>query len=44
MQRGETLFLHVMRDNGGAHRLYEQMGFRDQCETVVRVISLGSAS
>lgn len=43
MQRGETPFLHVMRDNEGAHRLYERMGFRDQCETVVRVISLGSA-
>jgi len=41
VQRGETPFLHVMRDNGGAHRLYERMGFRDHGETVVRVISLG---
>ena len=40
MQRGETPFLHVMRDNIGAHRLYERMGFRDHCETTVRVVSL----
>jgi len=40
LQRGETPFLHVMRDNSGAHRLYERMGFRDYCETVVRVVSL----
>ena len=40
MHRGETPFLHVMRDNGGAHRLYERMGFRDHCETTVRVVSL----
>ncbi len=39
MQRGETPFLHVMRDNDGAHRLYRRMGFRDDCETVVRVVS-----
>ena len=41
MARGETPFLHVLRDNVGAHRLYERMGFRDHCETVVRVISPG---
>lgn len=41
LQRGETPFLHVMRDNTGAHRLYESMGFRDHCETAVRVVSLG---
>jgi hypothetical protein len=35
----ETPFLHVMRDNDGAHRLYRRMGFRDDCETVVRVVS-----
>jgi len=40
LQRGETPFLHVVRDNSGAHRLYERMGFRDYCETVVRVVSL----
>ena len=39
MQRDETPFLHVMRDNGSAHRLYERMGFRDYRESVVRVIS-----
>ena len=40
MQRNETPFLHVMRDNAGAHRLYERMGFRDHREVVVRVIAL----
>jgi ribosomal protein S18 acetylase RimI-like enzyme len=39
MRRGETPFLHVMRHNDGAHRLYERMGFRDYRETVVRVIT-----
>ena len=39
LRRGETPFLHVMRDNDGAHRLYERMGFRDHGETVVRVVS-----
>jgi len=39
MQRGETPFLHVMRDNESAHRLYGRMGFRDHCEAIVRVIS-----
>ena len=39
MQRGEVPFLHVMRDNAGAHRLYRKMGFRDYRETVVRVVS-----
>lgn len=37
--RGETPFLHVMRDNAAAHRLYLGMGFRDYRETVVRVVS-----
>ena len=40
MQRGETPFLHVMRANTGARRLYERMGFRNHREVVVRVISL----
>ena len=39
LQRGETPFLHVMRDNEGAHGLYQRMGFRDHREVVVRVIS-----
>jgi ribosomal protein S18 acetylase RimI-like enzyme len=39
MQRGETPFLHVMRENDAAHRLYERMGFRDYREAVVRVVS-----
>ena len=39
MQRAESPFLHVMRDNGIAHRLYERMGFRDDGESVVRVVS-----
>ena len=39
LQRGETPFLHVMRDNAHARGLYARMGFRDHCETVVRVIA-----
>jgi GNAT superfamily N-acetyltransferase len=39
IQRGETPFLHVMGDNLTAYRLYQQMGFRDYCETTARVIS-----
>jgi GNAT superfamily N-acetyltransferase len=38
LQRGETPFLHVMSSNAAAHRLYRQMGFRDWCETPVRVV------
>jgi ribosomal protein S18 acetylase RimI-like enzyme len=41
MQRGATPFLHVMRDNRGAHGLYERMGFRGYREVVVRVVSPG---
>lgn len=37
--RGETPFLHVMRDNTGARELYRRMGFRDYRESVVRVVS-----
>lgn len=39
MQRGETPFLHVMRDNEAAHKLYQRMGFADHSESVVRVIA-----
>jgi ribosomal protein S18 acetylase RimI-like enzyme len=40
MQRAETPFLHVVRDNGIAHGIYERMGFRNYRESPVRVISL----
>ena len=39
MQRDETPFLHVMRDNTSARELYERMGFRIYREAVVRVIA-----
>jgi ribosomal protein S18 acetylase RimI-like enzyme len=39
LARGETPFLHVMRDNHGARGLYRRMGFRDYRETVVRVVA-----
>jgi predicted GNAT family acetyltransferase len=39
MLRDETPFLHVMRDNVNARRLYERMGFREYRESVVRVVS-----
>jgi ribosomal protein S18 acetylase RimI-like enzyme len=39
LARGETPFLHVMRANAAAHGLYLRMGFRDYCETVVRVVA-----
>jgi ribosomal protein S18 acetylase RimI-like enzyme len=38
MQRAQLPFLHVISSNTGAHDLYERMGFRDYCETVVRVV------
>lgn len=38
-QRGEVPFLHVVRQNTGAHGLYERMGFRDYRESPVRVVS-----
>lgn len=44
MQRDETPFLHVMRDNANAHRLYERMGFRIHHEIAVRVVSVGLAA
>ena len=39
MSRDELPFLHVMRDNAAARRLYERMGFRYYHESVVRVIA-----
>jgi GNAT superfamily N-acetyltransferase len=37
--RGETPFLHVMRDNAGARALYQRMGFAPYREVVVRVVA-----
>jgi ribosomal protein S18 acetylase RimI-like enzyme len=39
LARGETPFLHVMSANRLAHDLYLRMGFRDYCETVVRIVT-----
>jgi GNAT superfamily N-acetyltransferase len=39
LSRDERPFLHVMRDNAAARRLYEHLGFRDYREVVVRVLS-----
>jgi ribosomal protein S18 acetylase RimI-like enzyme len=39
LQRGETPFLHVMRDNHPARALYQRMGFLDHQELTVRVLS-----
>lgn len=39
MARGETPFLHVMRDNVRGMRIYERMGFRRYQELPVRVVS-----
>jgi ribosomal protein S18 acetylase RimI-like enzyme len=38
VRRGETPFLHVMRDNTHARGLYQRMGFREYRESVVRVV------
>jgi ribosomal protein S18 acetylase RimI-like enzyme len=35
----EIPFLHVMSHNTAAHELYLRMGFKDYCETAVRVVS-----
>ncbi|MBC3882639.1 GNAT family N-acetyltransferase [Undibacterium sp. LX40W] len=40
LARGEIPFLHVMSHNHSAHDLYLRMGFTDDCETPVRVMSL----
>jgi len=39
LARGETPFLHVMRDNTVARALYRRIGFREHREAVVRVIA-----
>lgn len=39
LSRDEIPFLHVMADNHAAHGMYLRMGFRDYCETAVRVVS-----
>lgn len=39
MGRDETMLLHVMRENRGARRLHQRMGFRNCRETVVRIDS-----
>lgn len=39
LARGETPFLHVMRDNALARDLYRRMGFRDHREVVVRIVA-----
>jgi ribosomal protein S18 acetylase RimI-like enzyme len=39
LQRGQTPFLHVMRDNAHARQLYERMGFRLHQERPLRVVS-----
>jgi ribosomal protein S18 acetylase RimI-like enzyme len=40
MARDETPFLHVMRGNSGALRVYQRMGFTIYRESVVRVVSM----
>lgn len=39
LAKGETPFLHVVRDNAGARGLYRRMGFRDAREVPVRVVA-----
>jgi len=39
LMRDETPFLHVMRDNTVARKLYERLGFRNYRESAVRVIA-----
>lgn len=40
--RGQTSFLHVMSANQGARRLYEDLGFRNYLEPVVRVVTIAA--
>jgi ribosomal protein S18 acetylase RimI-like enzyme len=39
MQRGETPFLQVRRDNASAHDLYERMGFKDRQDMSIRILA-----
>lgn len=39
LRRRQTPFVHVRSDNVAARRLYAQMGFRERCESVARVIT-----
>jgi GNAT superfamily N-acetyltransferase len=39
MQRGETPFLQVRRNNASAHDLYERMGFEDRQEMLIRILT-----
>ena len=39
LRRAQTPFLHVMSANGGARRLYADLGFHDYHETAVRVVA-----
>ena len=38
-QRGELPFLHVLASNTVAFALYRQMGFREHCQRVLRVVA-----
>jgi ribosomal protein S18 acetylase RimI-like enzyme len=44
MQRNQTPFLHVMRDNLPARRVYERMGFRLHQEVALRIVSRESSA
>jgi ribosomal protein S18 acetylase RimI-like enzyme len=39
LARGETPFLHVVRENVAAHQFYQRLGFRVDGEPVVRVVT-----
>jgi len=39
LKRGQMPFLHVMRDNVHARRLYERIGFRHHQELVLRIVA-----
>jgi ribosomal protein S18 acetylase RimI-like enzyme len=39
IQRKEIPFLHVLRDTGDTHHIYERIGFRHNNEVILRIIS-----
>jgi len=39
LQRGQLPFLHVVRENQVARAIYQRMGFRDQRESAVRIVT-----